>query len=68
MRNGASAMAMLARPVVGATKANAASKHKMWSSIKLNHYFVMSFTAGVMPSCWWLDNESGQRKAQQEQS
>ena len=29
MRSSASAMAMLARPTVGATKANAASKHKM---------------------------------------
>ncbi len=29
MRNGASATAMLAQPVVGGTKANAASKHKM---------------------------------------
>ena len=29
MRNSASAMAMLAQPVVGGTKANAASKHKI---------------------------------------
>ncbi len=29
MRKGASVMAMLARPGVGATKANVASKHKM---------------------------------------
>jgi len=29
MRNGASAIAMLARPAVGATKADVASKHKM---------------------------------------
>ncbi len=29
MRKGASVMAMLAQPVVGATKANVASKHKM---------------------------------------
>jgi hypothetical protein len=43
MRNGAIATAMLARLEVGATKAKAASKHKMYSShlLKLNHYFVL---------------------------
>jgi hypothetical protein len=40
MRNGESVTAMLARPVMGATKANTESKHKMYSLIKLDHYFV----------------------------